>query len=307
MSRLLLVLCLLIPGLAAAFAPAADPRPCVLLLGVDGCRPDALQLAKTPNFDALIAEGMWFEGTDIRKPEATDKADTISGPGWSNLLTGVWPDKHGVLDNKFTAPKYDRYPHVFARLKEARPQAVTASFSTWDAITNHIVTHADVSREFSGKEKDWAPYDAAAAQACIEYLGEAHPDLTILYQGQVDVTGHKYGFHPSVPEYLQAIETVDANIGQVLAAVRNRPTFAQERWLTVVCTDHGGLGTRHGGGHKEPDIRTTFLIVSGPTAQKGTSSDPTWQVDVVPTALKHLGVKVQPEWELDGRAVGLAP
>jgi hypothetical protein len=29
-------------------------------------------------------------------------------------------------------------------------------------------------------------------------------------------------------------------------------------------------------------------------------------VDVVPTALTHLGVAIKPEWGLDGKAVGLA-
>jgi predicted AlkP superfamily pyrophosphatase or phosphodiesterase len=284
---------------------AAEPVKRVLIIGIDGCRPDALQAANTPHLDALIAEGMWFEGTDIREPEATDAADTVSGPGWSNLLTGVWPDKHGVLDNKFTAPQYDRYPHMFARLKEAKPSAVTASFSTWKPITDKIVSAADVSREFSDDTKDWVKFDRAAALACADYLAISNPDLTVLYQGQVDETGHKHGFHPSVPEYIAAIETVDANLGEVLQARKARKTFADESWLTIVCTDHGGLGTGHGDGHKEPDIRTTFLIVSGPAAARGKSEEPTWQVDVAATALTHLGDELKPEWELDGRAVGL--
>ena len=32
--------------------------------------------------------------------------DTISGPGWSSILTGVWADKHGVLDNDFKVKHY---------------------------------------------------------------------------------------------------------------------------------------------------------------------------------------------------------
>lgn len=289
----------------AGWLNAAEPTPRVLILGIDGCRPDALQDARTPHLDSLLAAGIWFQGTDIREPDATDDADTVSGPGWSNLLTGVWPDKHGVLDNKFTAPQYERYPHVFARLKAARPEAVTASFSTWKPIADKIVSAADVSREFSDDSKEWTRFDRAAAAACAEYLGQADPTLTILYQGQVDEAGHAHGFHPSVPEYITAIETVDANIGEVLAAIRARRAHASESWLTIVCTDHGGRGTGHGGGRKEPDIRSTFLIVSGPGAARGTSDEETWQVDVVATALTHLGVELRPEWELDGRAVGL--
>ena len=165
---------------------AADLTPKVLIIGIDGCRPDALKAATTPNLDALIQAGIIFEGTDIREPAGTDKADTISGPGWSNLLTGVWPDKHNVLDNKFTQPNYDRYPHMFARLKEARPESVTASFSTWPPIERTIVSAADVSRNFSDEPKDYVRWDQEAAEACAEYLRTQDSDLVICYQGEVD-------------------------------------------------------------------------------------------------------------------------
>ncbi len=284
---------------------AADPTPKVLVIGVDGCRPDALKAAKTPNIDALIQQGMLFTGTDIREPDATDKADTISGPGWSNLLTGVWPDKHHVLDNQFSEPNYEQYPHMFARLKEVRPNAVTASFSTWAPIEGEIVSAADVSRNFSEEPKDYVRWDLEAATACAEYLKTAKADLVVCYQGEVDGAGHAHGFHPTVPQYITAIETVDANVGELTAAIKSRPHFADEDWLVIVCTDHGGRGTGHGGGHAEPQIRSTFLIVSGAGAEHGNSDTPTWQVDVVPTALTHLGVNILPKWNLDGQAVEL--
>lgn len=284
---------------------AEERTPRVLIIGVDGCRPDALQLAKTPHLDDLINAGTLFEGTDIRKPDGTDKADTISGPGWSNLLCGVWPDKHNVLDNQFTQPNYERYPHVFARLKQARPDAVTASFSTWAPIEEKIVTAADVSRSFGGGSEGYAAEDRAAASACAEYLKTADPDLVVCYQGAVDEAGHSHGFHPSVPRYLAAIEEVDKNIGELQTTIAARKTFSQEDWLIIVCTDHGGRGTGHGGGHSDPEIRTTFLIVSGPAAKQGKSTQPTWQVDVVATALAHLRIPSSPQWELDGHPVGL--
>ena len=73
----------------------------------------------------------------------------------------------------------------------------------------------------------------------------------------------------------------------------------------IVCTDHGGRATNHGGGHEFPEITETFLIVSGPSASTGESTEPTRQVDVVATALTHLRVPLKPEWKLDGRPVGL--
>jgi hypothetical protein len=73
----------------------------------------------------------------------------------------------------------------------------------------------------------------------------------------------------------------------------------------IVSTDHGGFGKDHGGGHANPAIMNGFLIVSGATAKRGKLAEQTEIVDVVATALTHLGVKINPKWELDGRAVGL--
>ena len=305
MLHRLLTAVLLIHVLSVHSLSAADLTPKVLLIGIDGCRPDALKSAKTPNIDAIAQAGILYMGTDIREPDATDKADTISGPGWSNMLTGVWPDKHHVLDNEFSKPNYSQYPHMFARLKEVRPTAVTASFSTWAPIEGKIVSAADVSRNFSDEPKDYVRWDREAATACAEYLRTADPDLVVCYQGEVDGAGHSHGFHPTVPQYIEAIETVDKNVGELITAIKLRPHFADEDWLTIICTDHGGLGKGHSDGHAEPEIRSTFLIVSGSSAKKGESDTPTWQVDVVPTALTHLHVKISPDWGLDGHAVGL--
>ena len=37
---------------------AADLTPKVLLIGIDGCRPDALKSAKTPNIDVIAQAGI---------------------------------------------------------------------------------------------------------------------------------------------------------------------------------------------------------------------------------------------------------
>ena len=306
--RILTTFCAIV--LLSAVAAAEDSRH-VLVIGVDGCRPDAVAAADTPNLDALIKNGTYFEGTDIVSPDRKNPANTISGPGWSNLLCGVWPDKHGVIDNKFTEPKYDEFPHFFVRLKEVRPDARTVSLADWTPIRDHITRGANVNLDFSpgsgAKGPDaYQAGDVASTAAFVELAGKENPDVVVLYLGQVDENGHAHGFHPSVPQYRNAIERVDGHIGQALQAIAARPNAKNEDWLVIVCTDHGGTGTDHGGGHKNWDIRRTFLIVSGKSTAKGRSDTPTWQVDVVPTALKHLGVTPKAEWGLDGKPVGLA-
>jgi len=90
-----------------------------------------------------------------------------------------------------------------------------------------------------------------------------------------------------------------------MEAMKARPHFQKENWLVLISTDHGGRGTNHSGGHDLPEIRNTFLIVSGAAAKRGKIEEQTYLVDLVATALIHLGVKIQDQWQLDGRPVGL--
>src|SRR6266446_5697792 len=112
-------------------AEAGEPaRNKVLVIGIDGCRPDALLQAKTPHLHALIDAGAYsFEGQtgDV----------TISGPGWASLLTGVWRDKHGVRTNEFEGANFQDYPSFLHRLKEHQPKALTASIVHWAPINTH--------------------------------------------------------------------------------------------------------------------------------------------------------------------------
>ena len=300
-STLLTALCF------ASAVTAADPAKKVLYIGIDGTRFDAIEKAETPNLDALVKEGI-YSPTCLILGDRYRKNDTVSGPGWSSILTGVWADKHGVHNNTFVGMNYKEFPHFFARLKEVRPDAKTASLVTWEPIHKHITSAADVSINYEQKEHgvlDYDRYDTQATEETVKQLTEQNPDAVFLYLGQVDVAGHAKGFHPSVPDYIAAIERADKLVGRAVAAVKGRKTYAGEDWLILVTSDHGGKGTGHGSGHNTPEILNSFLIVSGTSAFRGQFAEQVYLVDAPVTALAHLGVKAKEEWKLDGRPVGL--
>jgi predicted AlkP superfamily pyrophosphatase or phosphodiesterase len=221
-------------------------------------------------------------------------------------LCGVWADKHGVQDNTFKGRNYEKYPHFFALLKQQHPNARTASFVTWEPIDQYITPGAsDVHQFWEDKTKDYAKFDASATEAAVKELAHPKIECLFLYLGQIDVAGHTKGFHPSVPEYITAIENCDKHVGEVLAAVQKRESIKDEDWLVVVTSDHGGKGTNHGSGHKVPEILNSFLIVSGDSAQRGKFTEQTYLVDAPVTVLTHLGVKIDQKWDLDGKARGL--
>lgn len=298
-----LLICFLASFAIAADAPTEAKTKKVLFIGIDGCRFDAIEAAESPHLDKLMAHGAYSGETKILAPRKTD-SDTCSGPGWSSLLTGVWSDKHGVLDNDFRQPKLDQFPHFFARLKAAQPQAQTVSLVDWLPLYRHIVTAADISQIYPPTD-DCQFGDALAARVGAEILAKQNPTAMFVYFGQVDEIGHRHGFHPSLKTYTDAITRVDGYIGTLLATIEARPTINQEDWLVLVSSDHGGKDKGHGGGHQEPEITNSFVIVSGEAAQRGKLAGPTYLVDLPVTALTHLGVAIDPLWQLDGRAIGL--
>ena len=281
------------------------PAKYVLVIGVDGLRPDALKKAATPNFDKLSQNGATSNTCQIMGTRYR-KNDTISGPGWSSFLTGVWADKHGVHDNSFKGKQFDAYPHFFARVKSQFPNYKTAHFVDWAPIDDHVVSHADFHNGYKQHQpSDLGAKDSAIATDASNLIAKNDYRVIVAYFGNCDSAGHGKGFHPSVPAYISAIEAVDGHIGKLITAIESRPNAKQEDWLILLSADHGGKGTGHSSGHNVPEILTTPFIVSGTNVSRGPIKEQVYVVDIPTTALHHLGVKIAADWKLDGKVIGL--
>ncbi|MFQ5572424.1 MAG: alkaline phosphatase family protein, partial [Rhodothermales bacterium] len=99
----------------------------VLLIGLDGVRVDILASARTPYIDALIAGGTFSDEAQTRMP-------TVSGPGWSSMVIGVWPDKHLVMGNNFSGNAYATYPDFLTRLEHINPAFNTFAVLDWPPL-----------------------------------------------------------------------------------------------------------------------------------------------------------------------------
>lgn len=283
--------------------PDAEPTAVVgakvLLIGIDGVRADVMADVSTPNLDALAAEGAFTDETTTTTP-------SVSGPSWSSMLTGVWPEKHGVLSNEFTAPRYGDYPDFLSRIEAERPELTTVAVADWvpimelDGRRALVGPDVDVRETLDGYEAGWAEADRRGVDFAVAQLENSDPDAIFVYLGNPDETSHEAGSIGT--EYREAIAMADSEVGRLVAAVEARSGFESEDWLILVSTDHG---RRADGGHggDSPEEMTTFIIVSGPSAADAIEG-PTFIVDVAATALAHLGIDPT-EWGLDGRAVGL--
>jgi predicted AlkP superfamily pyrophosphatase or phosphodiesterase len=273
----------------------------VLVIGIDGVRPDILADVPTPNLDDLAAEGAY-------SAEARTGYPSVSGPGWSSLLLGVWPEKHGVTDNTFEGKRYDRYPDFLTRIEQVRPELSTFAVADWLPIVGHrdggpVISDAvDDKHVLDGYELGWPQADSQSVALAVDALTRGDPDALFVYLGNPDETSHEHGSIGE--EYRMALALADRHVGELVAAVRNRPSYETEDWLILSSTDHG---RRPDGGHggDTPEERTIYYLASGPSAARGALESPIGVVDVAVTALAHLGIPVDPVWEMDGRVVGL--
>lgn len=219
----------------------------VLIIGIDGCRPDGITAANTPNLDALMANATY-------SLDARCLFTTSSGPGWTSMLSGVWQDKHGVTNNSYVGNNFATYSHFFKYIESSNSDHRTVSIVQWNPINDQMASlEADVVIN--------AATDEDVKNAVAYELVNNDPTALFVQLSNVDFAGHGTGFTPNNPNYISAIETVDTQIGVMVSALKIRKTYDNENWLILLSTDHGGLGTSHGGPSDEE--RTMFIIASG--------------------------------------------
>jgi len=209
----------------------------------------------------------------------------------------VWRDKHGVSGNTFPTQNFKEYPSLFQRLKTFDPSSVTASCINWKPLNENILLPSD--HPFTHEEDD----AGVVTSACKLLTEQPRLDLLFVHLDDVDLAGHTFDYGPQIPEYVTALKKTDDRLSTILTALHARRWYAEEDWLVVITTDHGGIDYTHE--DTRPENRTNFLILEGADVASGEIFPTPLIVDVAPTVLAHLGVKISSAWHLDGRPVGL--
>ena len=254
----------------------------VLILGLDGTRSELLEIAAMPNVSRLRATGV----TDL---DAVTGDVSLSGPGWSSMLTGVWCDKHNVVDNdaSWENSQFNLYPHFLTRVEQIRPELKTVSVSHWEPINEEILCAFERADNCGRVDTIISKStDAGVRDEVVDILNFGNPDVVFVQFDDIDHAGHGTapymttagGFCPRNSgsmdgactaagmnsEYLRAGRVTDGYIGDILTALYRRPNYKAENWIVILSPDHGGAGTaQNQHGFNTAQERRTFFIISG--------------------------------------------
>lgn len=265
--------------------PGTEPIRKVLFIGWDGVRTDALLAAKTNYLDTMLTDSYFNWYTD-RGPY------TVSVPGWSSILHGVWPEKHGLTENSFKNANYANYPDLFTLAREVKPNLSLSTLSHWDDFLR-ITEEENFAQRYET--------DHFLKEAIKYNLQNCPPDIMLTHFDTPDAIGHDSGFSPTNSIYLKGIELMDLYLDEIMKVVVWREQSYNEEWMVVITTDHGGEGTGHGNQYQLDQTRFVWSIIRVPNLNQQIELNSVKSVDLTPTMLNWLNIPINQIWDLDGQ------
>lgn len=301
------------------------PGPNLLLITVDALRPDRLSCyggsIQVATLNRLAAEGVLVRDAVTDVPWTT--------PALATILSGVDVSRHRLrLPEQALA---DGFETLAQRLQQAgwntaavvgaypadRSTGLARGFAYYDDRYNAPMEYPlarvsrvprrhfddlDAAREYHARKVVADSYrtDGAVTDAATAWLarhGGGRFFLWVHYFGAHEKRDQRHAIGVEIETllntYPQAVERVDDEIGQLLAALAQRGWT--DRTLVVVLGDHGqslmehdALG--HGADLYEPSLRVPWLMRFPARLAPGQQIAKARTVDVVPTVTALLGV-----------------
>ena len=253
----------------------------VLLILVDGMRPDSIPLCGDSAFEAFFREGTYCM-------EGVTAWPSVTLPCHVSLFHSVYPNRHGTMTNNYTQQvrPINGIVEVLAAAKKK-----SAVLYTWEPLRDlwrpgkleysvYIHQHTD---NIKVQERE-------ITEAAKKLIRDQAPDFVFLYLGGADGLGHKKGWMSG--EYLDLVNHAWQRIQDVL---RDLP----EEYTVMVTADHGGHDRVHG--ENIPEDMTIPVTIHGKHFPKGRQL-PHFDIrDFAPTITDILGLEPAEEWE--GRSV----
>lgn len=262
----------------------------VIIVSIDGLRPDAIDRYRAPTLARLKVQGRYATSARTIMPSLTI-------PSHASMLTGVEPSAHHATWNDDDDHNDAvAVPTVFSYVK--REGLKTAAFFSKSKFSLLFPKRAfDTSAAPSSAERGWPA--EVTVDVAGHYLGEASPNLLFVHIADTDYAGHSRGWMSR--EYGDAVLSADLALAHLLS--RADSTFGAAGYTLIVTADHGGHSRTHGTMLSD-DVSIPWIVWGAGVAASGPVQDAVRTMDTAATALWLLGIDIPRAWR--GRAVTTA-
>ncbi len=252
-----------------------DTTQRVLLILVDGMRPDGLQQAQTPTLDRLAAEGAVTFAARTVMP-------SVSLPCITSLFLGVAPARHGITTNLWMPPARP-VPGLVETIRQAGGTA--ASFYNWEELRD-LARPGSLEAAFFLRDCNAPESDARLTDLAVDWLRANPVNFAFVYLGYTDIAGHDHGWMSA--RYLEAIASADGCITRLTENLT-------DDCLVVATADHGGHAQTHGSDSPE-DMFIPLILRGRGIPARAALPDPVSILDIAPTICGWLGIDPPREW-----------
>ena len=248
----------------------------VILISIDGMRPDGLQNCGNPYVRELEKNCSYTYAGQSMNP-------SVTFPCHFSMTHSATPQRHGLLTNTYI-PQVRPIQGIFEKIKSAG--GVSAMFYGWEPLRDiaspETLRFATFINAYARESSDTVLTDEA-----IRIIDSDAPDFVFLYMVETDEKGgHDNGWMSD--EYLRRISIAIDNVKRVIERYGNE-------YSVIIMADHGGHDRTHGGTCKE-DMTIPFFF-HGTAFEKGRVLDGISLLDIAPTIAALLEITPEPEWE----------
>lgn len=247
--------------------PEGKTEKKAVIIGYDGCRADILREKQENGAVSYLLENggsnvLTFCG-GVNYPQENTQ-DTSTAPGWCSIATGEWADIHGITGNDIT--KTVEPKTLMTSLVEDGTIDSSSFITKWKGHFSRDNATYLAEKDYCEKNKLDVEFELRSDNEDVHTGAMEEIKITncsdfvfIIYE-DTDSAGHDFGFSYNNPVYKDAFKTENAYGYEVIKAIEARETYDSEDWLIIVTSDHGGVGTGHGG----PSIqeRMTFVVTN---------------------------------------------
>jgi predicted AlkP superfamily pyrophosphatase or phosphodiesterase len=260
----------------------------VIVVSIDGLRPDAITKYKPATIQRLMREGRY-------SLTAQTIPMSLTLPSHTSMLTGVGADVHGITWNSDRTKEkgYVAVPTIFGLAHES-------GFSTAAFFSKTKFNELDVPGTLDFARLPHSGINSLYSQDRTTgyvgaYLKHANPNLVFVHLMEPDFIGHQFGWMGRM--YGMAVREADLGVATLIKEADAR--FGRGRYTLILTADHGGHGKSHG--TADPRDMTIPWIVWGAGVQHGDTLSGIRTMDTAATVLWLLGVNAPANWA--GRAI----